>query len=390
MGKSVVIGNVRGIAIKVHPSFLLVIPWTILNWGYFGGNGVSGIAFGAVLMTLLFTFVLLHELGHSFAAQYYGIGVRDITLLPIGGVARIEQIPMQPGREIAIALAGPSVNLGIAALFAPPVVWIAGANQFTSPLQVIALLTEVSPSGFIFYLFFANLSLVLFNLLPAFPMDGGRILRAFLSFFAQRLTATRLAVAIGQIFAIALVILGLAARVPSLLLIAVFIVVAAFTEGTAVRVEATLRKLRVGQFMLWDLGGVNENHPLPYALRGGPRDVAVVNNDGRVVGMLWRHEVMQALNGGAIRYRTVRELMDAEATVAEMDETIYDVQQRMITTGRWAIPIVENGQYRGIFTGERFWYVYRHVTRRPWLDWRSRLLRLMDLIVLRGPRYGNR
>ncbi len=390
MGKSIVIGNVRGIAIKVHPSFLLVIPWTILNWGYFGGNGVGGVFFGAILMTLLFTFVLLHELGHSFAAQYYGIGVRDITLLPIGGVARIEQIPLQPGREIVIALAGPSVNLAIAALFAPPVVLIAAAHRFTTPLQLITLLTEVSPSGFIFYLFFANISLVLFNLLPAFPMDGGRVLRAFLSFFAPRLTATRVAVGVGQSFAVALAVLGLAAQVPSLLIIAVFIVVAAFTEGTAVRVEDTLKKLKVGQFMLWDLGGVNENHPLPYALRGGPRDVAVINNDGRVVGMLWRHEVMQALNGGAIRYRTVRELMDAEATVAEMDDTIYDVQQRMIATGRWAIPIVENGQYRGIFTGERFWYVYRHVTRRPWLDWRARLLRLAELIGFRRARFGSR
>jgi len=82
--------------------------------------------------------------------------------------------------------------------------------------------------------------------------------------------------------------------------------------------------------------------------------------------------------------------MDAETTVAEMDDTIYDVQQRMIATGRWAIPIVENGQYRGIFTGERFWYVYRHVTRRPWLDWRARLLRLADLIGFRRARFGSR
>ncbi len=390
MGRSVVIGNVRGIAIKVHPSFVLVIPWTILNWGYFGGNGIGGVAFGAILMTLLFTFVLLHELGHSFAAQYYGIAVRDITLLPIGGVARIEQIPLQPGREIIIALAGPSVNLAIAALFAPPVVVIATVSHFTNPLQALTLLTDVSPDGFIFYLFFANISLVLFNLLPAFPMDGGRVLRAFLSLFIQRLAATRLAVGIGQLLAVALAVLGLAAQVPSLLIIAVFIVIAAFTEGTAVRVEATLQKLRVGQFMLWDLGGVNENQPLPYALRGGPRDVAVVNNDGRVVGMLWRHEVMQALNGGAIRHRTVRELMDAEATIAEITDTIHDVQQRMIATGRWAIPIVENGQYRGIFTGERFWYVYRHVTRRPWLDWRARFLRVVGMIGSRRTRFGSR
>lgn len=390
MGKSIVIGNVRGIAIKVHPSFLLVIPWTVVNWGYFGGNGLPGVLFGAVLMTLLFTFVLLHELGHSFAAQHYGIAVRDITLLPIGGVARIEQLPLEPQREIAIALAGPAVNLGIAALFGPPVILIAAAHRFTNPFQIVTLLTDVSPSGFISYLFFTNVSLVLFNLLPAFPMDGGRVFRAFLSFFVPRLTATRLAVGLGQGFAVALAVLGLAIQVPSLLLVAIFIIIAAFSEGTAVRVEDTLRKLKVGQFILWDLGGVNEHHPLSYALRGGPRDVAVVNSDRRVVGMLWRHELMQALNGGASRHRTVRELMDAEASVADVDDTIYDVQQRMIATGRWAIPITENGYYRGIFTSERFWYVYRHVTRRPWLDWRARLWRLVGLIAFRRTRFGSR
>ena len=163
----------------------------------------------------------------------------------------------------------------------------------------------------------------------------------------------------------------MAIQAPSLILVAIFVVAAAFIEGTAVRVEDTMRKLKVGQFILWDMGGVNENHSLPYALRGGPRDVAVVNQDGRVLGMLWRHEVMQALNGGASRYRTVRELMDAEATIADVDDTVYDVQQRMVATGRWAIAVTENGYYRGIFTSERFWHVYRHVTRRPWLDARA-------------------
>jgi len=390
VGKAFVIGHVRGIEIKVHPTFLLVLPWTIFNWGYVGDGGLIGVGFGLILMTLLFAFVVLHELGHSFVALYYGIGVRDITLLPIGGVARIEQIPAEPRREIAIAAAGPAVNLAIAALFAPPTVLIAAANGVTHPVELLGYLTEVSPTGFILYLFFTNIMLVLFNLLPAFPMDGGRILRAFLSFFIARLTATRIAVVIGQLLGVALALGGLALQAPSLLLIAIFVVVAAFIEGTAVRVEDTMQKLRVGQFILWDLGGVNENHPLPYALRGGPRDVAVVNQDGRVLGMLWRHEVMQALNGGASRSRTVRELMDAEATVADVDDTVYDVQQRMIATGRWAIPVTENGYYRGIFTSERFWLVYRHVTRRPWLDARARVVRIIEAVGFRLSRLGNR
>ncbi len=386
MWKSLVVGRVRGIEIKVHPTFLLVVPWVILNWGYFGGYGPLGVAFGMVLVILLFAFVLLHELGHCFVALHYGVGVRDITLLPIGGVARIEQLPSEPGREIAIALAGPAVNLAIAILFAPPVALIALGNGVDHPLALIPLLMDTSPSGFILYLFFTNVTLVLFNLIPAFPMDGGRVLRAIFSLFTARLTATRIAVGVGQVFAALLIILGIASRTPSLILIALFVIVAAFAEGTAVRVEETMRKLKVGQFILWDMGGIGEHHPLTYALRGGPRDIAVVSPEGRVVGMLWRHELMQALNGGASRYRTVRELMDAGVVVADVDDTIYEVQQRMVATGRWAMPITENGLYRGIFTNDRFWHVYRNVNQRPWLEFRARCLRLIAALAAQRAR----
>src|SRR5436190_9099258 len=256
VGKSLVIGRVRGIEIKVHPTFLLIVPWVAFNWGYSGGYGPAGIAFGFVLMILLFAFVVLHALGHSFAAMRYGVGVRDITLFPIGGVARIEQLPAEPRRELAIALAGPAVNLAIALLFAPPVLWIGAARGVENPLQLLGIVTDLTPSGFIVYLFFTNVMLVLFNLLPAFPMDGGRVLRAVLSHFTGRLTATRVAVVLGQLIGAALCALGLGTRVPSLALVGAFIIAAAYVEGTAVRVEHTMRKLRVGQFILWDMGGI--------------------------------------------------------------------------------------------------------------------------------------
>lgn len=377
MGKSLVIGQVRGIEIKVHPTFLLVVPWIVYNWGYNGGYGAIGIAFGVLLMLLLFTFVVLHELGHSFAALRYGVAVRDITLLPIGGVARIEQLPVEPGRELAIALAGPAVNFVIALLFAPPVLLIAAARGVSNPLELLGIITDITPAGFIVYLFFTNVMLVAFNMLPAFPMDGGRVLRALLSFFLSRLSATRIAVGLGQLLGLLLCIFGVTMRGPSLLLVGLFVIVAAYYEGTAVRVEDTMRKLRVGQFILWDMGGIGEHHPLPYALRGGPRDVAVVNGEGRVLGMLWRHELMQALNGGASRFRTVGELMDTEAGIADVDDTVYDVQRRMIDSGRRALPVTENGHYRGIFTSDRFWHLYQHIARRPWLDLRARVQRLV-------------
>ena len=376
MGKSLVIGRIRGIEIKMHPTFLLVVPWVAYHWGYSGGYGLLGVLFGVALMVVLFTFVVLHELGHSFAALRYGVGVRDITLLPIGGVARIEQLPVEPGREIVIALAGPAVNLVLGLLFLPAILLITAARGADTPLELLSLLTDLTPSSFIVYLFVTNAMLVVFNLLPAFPMDGGRVLRAVLSYFTGRLTATRVAVALGQALGALLCIVGLATWGLSLVLVGLFIIAAAYIEATAVRVEHTLRKLRVGQFILWDLGGIGEHHPLLYALRGGPRDVAVVRADGRVLGMLWRHEVMQALNGGASRYRTVGELMDGEAMVADVDDTVYEAHRRMLASGRRALPVTENGYYRGIFTSDRYWHIYSHLARRPWLELRARLQRL--------------
>lgn len=390
MGRALLLGQVRGIEIKVHPTFLLVVPWVIWNWGYTGGYGPVGVAFGLVLTLVLFMFVLLHELGHGFAALHYGIGVRDITLLPIGGVARIEQLALKPGREVAIALAGPAVNLTLALLFTPPILLIARARQVANPLELLLLIADVSPTGFIIYLFFTNLVLAAFNLLPAFPLDGGRVLRACLSFFTQRFTATSIAAGFGQVLALGLCALGLATGNPSLILMAAFIAVAAYLEWTAIRVEHTLRKLKVGQFILWDMGGVAAHHPLPYALRGGPRDVAVINGDRRVVGMLWRHDVMEALNGGASRFRTVGELMDIEAAVADVDDTIFEVQQRMVASGRRALPVTENGLYRGIFTTDRFWHVHRHVARRPHAQRRARLRRLAEPWLRRRIRPSNR
>lgn len=373
MWKSITIGRVWGIEIKAHPSVVLVVPWVAFNWGRGDGGGLSGVAFGLILMVLLFAFVVLHELGHCYAAIHFGVQVRDITLFPIGGVARIEHLPEDPGREITIAMAGPAVNFGIALLFAPPVAWIAHARGVVNPLELLGIVSDLSASGFIVYLFFTNVMLVLFNLLPAFPMDGGRVLRAALTYFSGRLLATRIAAGLGQALGALLCAIGTFAWIPSLIVIGIFIITAAYFETTAVRVEHSFRKMRVGQFILWDLGGIAEHHPLTYALRGGPRDVAVVNGDGRVLGMLWRHDVMQALNGGASRHRTVGELMDTAAARADVDDTIYDVQQRMQLSGQHALPVTENGLYRGIFTNDRLWHVYGHVARRPWHSVRTRI-----------------
>ncbi|MGH9175608.1 MAG: CBS domain-containing protein, partial [Vicinamibacterales bacterium] len=212
------------------------------------------------------------------------------------------------------------------------------------------------------YLWIANLLLAAFNLLPAFPMDGGRVLRAALSLVRGRLEATRAAVLIGYVFAVLLSAGGLLVGDFVLPLVGVFIVVAAQMESGYVQLESALRRLPVGQFALWESGGIRPDAPLAHAVNGGPRDIAVVQ-DGRVVGMLWRHDLLFHLNG-AHRDLFVRDIMDRRFNPVEVTDSVYDVHTWLASSNRSAVPVVEGGVYRGIFTSERLAHVYQHLGQR--------------------------
>ena len=356
--QSLSIGRYRGIDLRVHPTFALVGLWVLYEFGLNGDGGAS-LLYGFVLIGLIFGCVLLHELGHSMMAQEYGIRVRNITLFPFGGAAFIEQMPMRPRSEVMITIAGPAVNAAIATALLPLLLLYGVFNGYDSLGDYVAELDRITAGGILIYLFFANLMIALFNMLPAFPMDGGRLLRAGLSTVFGRNRATGIAVAIGFLLALLMAGLGIWFREFSLLLIAVFIVITAYGEGKSVQLEAAMRRLRVGQFALWDSGGISVHHPIAVALRGGPRDM-VVTDGGRVVGMLWRRDVLQALNGGS-HQRTVGDVMDEEVFAVDIDDSVYDVQRQMQATNRWAVPVTEGNHYRGIFTVDRFVHVYRHL-----------------------------
>ncbi len=179
MGWSFTFMRVRGIELKVHVTFVLILVWAALYWSAVADEGGRGALFGIVATLLLFVCVLLHELGHSLTAAHYGIHVEDITLLPIGGVARIE-IPEDPRKEFWITVAGPAVNVVIAIL-------LIGLGAILNETSVLSLdnltdsMRSAEWSGLLPYLTVANILLVIFNILPAFPMDGGRILRSLLA-----------------------------------------------------------------------------------------------------------------------------------------------------------------------------------------------------------------
>jgi Zn-dependent protease len=355
---SVRVATFRGIDIKVHASLCLAFLWAIWYWGVSLGMGVEGALFGLFLLCEIFICVVGHELAHGYLALRYGLVVHDITLLPIGGVARIEHSLISPRKEAAIALAGPLLNLVVAAGLLPFVLLMLISRQITSPIAMLELIQETGFSGMLVHLLLANIMLAVFNLLPAFPMDGGRVLRAGLSVFGGRVMATRIAVLLGQAFALLLLVAGIYTRDLVLPMVAIFIIAAAYVESTVIDIEAKLRKLRVGQFALWDMGGISPDSPVSYAVSGGSRDLAVTFQ-GKVVGMLWREDVLARLPGDAAK--KVHEIMDTSVVPVTADSSIYDAHRRMVVSRRPAIPIVENGLYRGIFTSERLVHVHRHI-----------------------------
>jgi Zn-dependent protease len=359
MLRSFTILSIHGIAVRVHPSFGILLLWVIFHWGIQSGGGIGQLLFGLTLLVTVFAFVVLHELGHSLMAMQYGVRVHDITLLPIGGVARLDHVPNGARREAGVALAGPAVNVAITALLLPLLLAYGAAHAFSSMSDYMHLLNETSFGGMLASLIFVNIALVIFNLAPVFPLDGGRIFRAILSAFVGRDRATRVAVAVGQCLAVFIGIVGVMAGDFVLPLMALFVIFAAYGEGRAVKLEAALRRLHVGQFALWDMGGISPDRPLRYALRGGPRDIAVTDG-GHVVGMLWRRQVLSDLAGGASEL-SVADVMDQQVVAVNIGDSVYEVQQRMRETGRWAVPVIEDGYYRGIFTTDRFIHVYRYV-----------------------------
>jgi Zn-dependent protease len=238
MFRSWKLGTAFGIGIYVHWTFLLLLAWVFLTSA--GPGHYAAAVYEMVLISAIFGCVVLHELGHALTARHFGIGTRDITLYPIGGVARLERLSERPMEEFWIALAGPAVNVGIAFL-------LGGLLRLGRlDLGGNGFLDSVQQGQFLQPLLFANILLVLFNLLPAFPLDGGRVLRAILATYMGRLRATEIAAKLGIAMAVVFFVLGLGIlewppAMPMLVLVAIFIYFAGQQELAAVRHRETNR-----------------------------------------------------------------------------------------------------------------------------------------------------
>src|SRR5215831_15137584 len=346
MSWSLNIGSVAGTAIRIHVTFLLFLAWI------FGVNYVSGgpqVAWSSLLfVVLLLLCVLLHEFGHIFTARRFGVRTPDVILLPIGGVARLERIPEKPSEEFHIAIAGPAVNVVIALLL----IAVGGAKLTAGHLSSTLEAANVS---MVDRLAAVNLFLALFNLIPAFPMDGGRVLRALLATRFGYVRATEVAAMIGQGVAFVLGFLGLFGN-PLLIFIAIFVYLAASSEAHLVATRAMSRGVPVTSAMLTQFVTLTPDEHVDAAvqtlLRTRQGEFPVVDGNGRPMGVLGRNDLIRALKErgpGA----SVADAMTADIPTVNRSRCLEDALRLLQEKSVPAVGVVdEAGRLVGLVTSE--------------------------------------
>ena len=338
------LGRFAGIDVRVHATFLLLVAW--VAWiGYGNGGGATGAVAEVIFILLVFLSVVLHEYGHALTARRFGVGTREITLLPIGGVAQLERMPREPRQELLIALAGPAVTVALAVIL-----WVVMA-VLHMPANVSALVEENAP--LLSRLMWVNVWLFLFNVLPAFPMDGGRVLRAALAMRMGYGRATGVAAEVGKGFALLFGIVGLFSS-PFLVLIALFVWLGAAGEAASVQTQSAFAGVPVERVMIRDIQTLAPTDPLSRAvdavLGGFQQDFPVVDANG-VVGMLTRQEMVKGLSAHGAD-SPVAESMQREFETTSPSESLDTAFARLQACRCRTMPVVDRGRLVGVLTAE--------------------------------------
>jgi Zn-dependent protease/CBS domain-containing protein len=341
------IGRLLGSELRVHATFFLLLAW-IGAAAWIAGGPLAAMV-NIAFIIVLFACVVAHEFGHALMARRYGIKTPDITLLPIGGMARLERMPEKPGQEIAVALAGPAVNVVIWAFL----VVIVGVDTSVEALLAI----EDPREGFLARVAVVNLFLVIFNMLPAFPMDGGRVFRALLATRMPRAKATLIAARGGQVMAFLFGFLGLISGNPLLILIAVFIFIAAMAESSYVAMQEFGRHQGVRDAMITSFESLTENATLHEAsnalIRTTQHEFPVVDSHGWPVGFLTRRALYSALASDTPRMRAITDFIDRDVPMIALGAPLGEAIEAMNRASSSAVGVVApSGALIGYITHE--------------------------------------
>jgi Zn-dependent protease len=340
---SLPIGRIFGISLRLHVTFLIFLAF--IAYAGFTDEGLSGAGWAVAMFCSVFACIALHELGHSVVAQELGVQVKSITLLPIGGVAALRSIPENPWHEIAITVAGPMVNVAIACALIP----------FTGmPSHWLIVDMPRSLQGLLLTLTQANITLFAFNCIPAFPMDGGRLLRAMLALVLPYRQATTIAAMVGQGLAILFVVVGLKFSV-WLVLIGAFIFLGAEGEERVVRMRSALRDLTVKDVMNREVAILSSSDPVSRGIeliyQTGQDDFPVLEQ-GRLVGVVGRSELVEAINAQGAN-TPVMAIMETNVPLAAPQERLVQACEGIINgTNGNAVVVVDDGQLVGMVSPE--------------------------------------
>jgi stage IV sporulation protein FB len=368
MGANLAEFRLFGIDVKVHWSFVLVIAFGAFLYGAGPAGWLVGGLYGILTFLLLFVCVTLHEYGHALTARRFGIQTRSILLLPIGGVASLERMPEKPIQEFLITIAGPLVNFVIAALLVP-VVFLFGAEAAGGLGQsrvFIDNLSEPSLLNLLLYLFLTNVLLGFFNLLPAFPMDGGRLLRSLLAMVMPYLQATRIAVLVGRLLAVAFALIGIFGGGISLLLIAFFVYVGGSAELEAVSSRAVLRGVRAGSALAPEAVKLYTSERVERAMElvmsTYQTDYPVLDLAGRFAGVLTRQRLIYALRELGPDTRIVDVMIPAsEIPECSPNMDLAAVWEMMSLRGSRVVAVRDGMQFLGIITNDDIGEVFQVV-----------------------------
>jgi Zn-dependent protease/CBS domain-containing protein len=339
---SVRLARVASIDIRAHATLLLLLAWIAID-PLVRGRGAGAALAALLIIVCVFTIIVVHELAHALVARRFGVQTRDITLLPIGGVSSLERIPERPRQELAIALAGPAVNVALALLLAG-LLALAGAPFLPGEERSLAL-------SIVAELMWINVGLAVFNLLPAFPMDGGRVLRATLALRMDYDRATRAAARLGQLVAVGFGVLGFFFN-PILVLIALFVWIGAKQEAAQVHVRAALDGVAVERAMITRFVTLSPRDTLARALElalGGFQQSFPVVDGGRVVGVLGRERMSGALRSAGAE-ALVGDVMERDFEVVGSHDPVERVLPKLSSASALPVVVTDDGAIVGLVT----------------------------------------